>query len=152
MIIDVDKVAQRIRELVNGYLLRFGLAYVGLYRFTDMAQIPDWATYLSVMNTTLNREGMRPIYLWLRNGGNDVLLLLCISGYFRSGMNDVTDIMQRLWMLRTSCCTLPVLMKEWQTDSANVETVINGIYQVLGNFSFMRQHAYRKHGFGSSTI
>ena len=151
MIIDVDKVAQRIRELVNGYLLRFGLAYVGLYRFTDMAQIPDWATYLSVMNTTLNREGMRPMHLWLRDGSN-MLLLLCVSGYFRSDMNDVTDIMQRLWMLRASCCTSPVLMKEWQADSSNVGDVISAIYQTLGNFSFPRCHSYRKHGFGSSMI
>ena len=149
--LNIEKVSDRIRGLIMTYISRFGLAYAGLYRLPGADEIQDWTGYMTVVNITLNREGMRPMHLWLRDG-SDMLLLLCVNGYFRANLNDVTDIMQRLWMLRTSCCTSPVLLKEWQADSVNVETVINGIYQTLGNFSFMRQHAYRKHGFGSSTI
>ena len=149
--LNIDKVSDRIRGLITTYVSRFELAYAGLYRFPDADEIPDWTGYMTVVNITLNREGMRPLHLWLRDGG-DMLLLLCVNGYFRKNLNDVTDIMQRLWALRASHDTSPVLMKEWHTDSANVDAVINWIYQTLGHFSFSRHHAYRKHWFGSSKI
>ena len=149
--LNIDKVSDRIRGLISTYMSRFGLAYVGLYRFTGADEIPDWTGYMTVVNITLNREGMRPMHLWIRDG-DDVLLLLCVNGYFRANMNDVTDIMQRLWSLRSTYNTMPQLVKEWKTDSYNAEDVICAIYQTLGNFSFHCHHAYRKHGFGSSMI
>ena len=120
MIIDVDKVAQRIRELINGYLIHFGKAFIGFYRFPNAAEAQDWTGYLAVINITLNREGMRPMHLWLRNG-NDMLLLLCISGYFRSGMNDVTDILMRLWSRRAG--SIPTLIYSEPADATNAEQI-----------------------------
>lgn len=148
--LNIDKVSDSIRGLITTYMNRFGLAYAGLYRFPNADEIQDWTGFLSVVNITLNREGMRPMHLWLRDGSN-ILLLLCVNGYFRTHLNDVTDIMQRLWMLRASCYTSPVLIKEWHTDSGNVEAVINGIYQTLGDFSFPRPK-YRQRWFGCSML
>ena len=149
--LNIEKVAERIRELTNGYLIRFGQMVIGLYRFSDAAKISDWTTYLSVVKITLDREGQRPAHLWVRNG-NDCLLLLCVNGYFRTDLNDVTDIMRRLWILRATYDTMPVLIQEWKTNSANSEEVICGIYQTLGKYTFEHGHGYRKHWFGSSVI
>lgn len=149
MLIDVEKVAERMRQLINGYLLRFGRAHIGLYRFQNVAT-QDWATYLAVLNITLNREGMRPMHLWLREG-DDVLLLLCVSGYFRSGMDDVTDILMRLWSRRTTGSIL-MLIDAGATDTANAEQAIWRLSQYLGSFPFAQRHGYRKHGFGCSSI
>ena len=149
--LNIEKVAERIRELTNGYLIRFGQMVIGLYRFSDAAKISDWTTYLSVVKITLDREGQRPAHLWVRNG-NDCLLLLCVNGYFRTDLNDVTDIMRRLWILRATYDTMPVLIQEWKTNSANAEEVICGIYQTLGKYTFGHGHGYRKHWFGSSVI
>lgn len=149
MLIDVEKVSERVRQLIKCYLLRFGQAYVGLYRFPNAAESQGWTSYLAVVNVTLNREGMRPMHLWLRDG-NDVLLLLCISGYFRSGMNDVTDALSRLWIRRAG--SIPTLIYAEPADATNAEQAIWKIYQALGRFTFVQPHAYRKHGFGSSVI
>lgn len=149
MLIDVEKVSDRVRQLINGYLLRFGQAYVGLYQFQNAAESQDWTGYLAVVNITLNREGMRPMYLWLRNG-NDVLLLLCISGYFRTNLKDVTDILTRLWTRRAG--SVPTLIFAEPADATNAEQAIWRIYQALGRFTFVQPHAYRLHGFGSSMI
>lgn len=149
--LNFDTISYRIRGLVTSYLEHFGLAYVGLYRFTDTANVPDWTNYLTVLNITLNRGGLRPAHLWIRNG-NDCLLLLCISGYFRSGMDDVTDTLARLWRRRASSGTPPILIQAWQTDAVNTGNVITGIFQTLGQISFDPRHHYRQRGFGSSMI
>ena len=144
-----NTISYRIRGLVTSYLEHFGLAYIGLYRFTDIAMIPDWTTYLSVLNITLNRYGLRPAHLWIRNG-NNCLLLLCISGYFRSGMDDVTDILERLWIRRATTASHPALIQAWRSDAVNIDNVVSGIFQTLGQFSFDPRHQYRQRGFGSS--
>ena len=147
--LNYDKISCHIQGLVTTYAERFGLAYIGLYRFIDAAQIPDWTTYLTVVNITLNREGLRPSHLWIRNG-NDRLLLLCVSGYFRTGMDDVSEILARLWIRRTSSGSPPVLIQAWQTETVNTGNVITGIFQTLGQISFDPRQPYRQRGFGSS--
>lgn len=149
MLIDVEKVSERIRQLIKSYLLRFGRAHIGLYQFQNAAAIQDWTGYLAVTNVTLNREGLRPAYMWLREG-DDVLLLLCVSGYFRSDMDDVTDALSRLWMRRAGSGA--TLVGTWPANDTNAEQVILSIYQVLGRFAFMQRHAYRLHGYGCSSI
>ena len=149
--LNFDTISYRIRGLVTSYLERFGLAYVGLYRFTGTAEIPDWTNYLTVLNITLNRGGLRPAHLWIRNG-NDCLLLLCISGYFRVGMDDVTDILARLWRRRSQYGDAPALIQAWRADATNTGNVIAGIFQTLGQISFDLRHQYRQRGFGSSVF
>jgi hypothetical protein len=149
MLIDIEKVAGRLRQLIKGYLLRFGRAHTGLYRFQNVAT-QDWATYLAVVNITLNREGMRPAHIWLREG-DDVLLLLCVNGYFRTNLNDVTDILMRLWSRRTPG-SIPTLIDAGAADATNAEQAIWRLYQTIGRFTFVQPHAYRKHGFGSSMV
>ena len=149
--LNIDTISSRIRGLVTSYSERFGLAYVGLYRFYNTAEIPDWATYLTVLNITLNRDGLRPAHLWIRNG-NDCLLLLCISGYFRSSMDDVTGILTRLWTRRAPGGCHPTLIQAWRSDMGNTVNVIDGIFQTLGQIVFEPRHQYRQRGFGSSMM
>ena len=146
-----DTISCRIRGVVSSYLERYGMAYIGLYRFTDMASVPDWTTYLTVLNITLNREGLRPSHLWIRNG-NDRLLLLCVSGYFRACMDDVTDILTRLWVRRVPCSVPPVLIRSWRAETTNTGNVVGDIFHALGQISFDPRHQYRQRGFGSSMI
>ena len=149
--LNFDTISYRIRGLTTSYLERFGLAYVGLYRFSDTAIIPDWTNYITVLNITLNRVGLRPVYLWIRSG-NDCLLLLCVSGYFRSGMDDVTDTLARLWRRKSPCGSPPALIQAWRADAANTGNVIAGIFQALGQISLDPRRQYRQRGFGSSMI
>lgn len=148
--LNIDKVAERIRGLVSSYLEYFGQAYMGLYRFQNAAEFQDWTGYLAVVNITLNREGMRPMHLWLRDG-NDMLLLLCVSGYFRTNLKDVTDILTRLWTRRVTE-SIPMLIDAGPADATNAEQVIWRIYKSLSRFDFLRCNTYRKHGFGNSVI
>ena len=149
--LNFDTISYRIRGLVTSYLERFGLAYVGLYHFTGTAEIPDWTNYLTVLNITLNRGGLRPAHLWIRNG-DDCLLLLCISGYFRAGMDDVTDTLARLWRRRSQYGNAPALIQAWRADTVNTGNVIAGIFQTLGQIAFDPRRQYRQRGFGSSMI
>ena len=149
--LNFDTISYRIRGLVTSYLERFGLAYVGLYRFTKTVEIPDWTNYLTVLNITLNRGGLRPAHLWIRNG-DDCLLLLCISGYFRAGMDDVTDTLARLWRRRSQYGNAPALIQAWRADTVNTGNVIAGIFQTLGQIAFDPRRQHRQRGFGSSMI
>ena len=150
-LLNFDTISYRIRGLVTSYLERFGLAYVGLCRFTDTANVPDWTNYLTVLNITLNRWGLRPAHLWIRNG-DDCLLLLCVSGYFRADMDDVTDTLASLWKRRAPCCNPPALIQAWRADAVNTGNVITNIFQALGQISFDPRHQYRQRGFGNSMI
>ena len=149
--LNFDTISYRVRGVVTSYLERFGLAYVGLYRFTDTAEIPNWTNYLTVLNITLNRGGLRPTHLWIRNG-DDCLLLLCISGYFRAGMDDVTDTLARLWRRRSQYGNAPALIQAWRADTVNTGNVIAGIFQTLGQIAFDPRRQHRQRGFGSSMI
>ena len=149
--LNIDKVAERIRGLVSSYLERFGLAHTGLYYLSNVTDTPGWTTFLTILKITLDREGLRPAHLWIRSG-KDALLLLCVNGYFRTNLNDVTDIMRRLWILRAPYNSVPVLMNEWNTDSSNAEDVICEIYQIFGRYTIEHGHGYRQRRFGSSVI
>lgn len=149
--LNIDEVAERIRGMVSFYLEQFGQSYTGLYYLSSVTDMPGWTTFLTILKITLNRDGLRPVHVWIRNG-KDALLLLCVNGYFRTNTDDVTETMQRLWILRATYDTMPRLVKEWKTYPSNAEDVICAIYQTLGNFSFHRHHGYRKHGFGSNMI
>ena len=104
-----------------------------------------------MLNITLNRGGLKPAHLWIRNG-NDCLLLLCISGYFRAGMDDVTDTLARLWKRRSPCGSPPALIQAWLTDAVNTHNVTTGIFQTLGQITFNPHRPYRQRGFSSSMI
>jgi len=147
--LNIDEVTERIRGMISSYLEHFGQAYTGLYCLSSVTDMPGWTTFLTILKITLNRDGLRPGHVWIRHG-KDALLLLCVNGYFRTNMDDVTETMKRLWILRATYDTMPRLVKEWKTDSSNAEDVICAIYQTLGDFSFPRCHGYRKHGFGGS--
>lgn len=149
--LNYDKISCHIQGLVTTYTERFGLAYIGLYRFQNAAEIQDWTGYLTVVNITLNREGLRPSHLWIRNG-NERLLLLCVSGYFRTGMDDVTEILARLWNRRVSCGSAPTLIRDWRIEATDIGGVSNEIFQTLGLCTIDPHQPYRQRGFGYSVF
>jgi|GEM_PF-6666764 len=73
-------------------------------------------------------------------------------GYFRSGMDDVTDTLARLWRRRSRYGSPPALIQAWGVEAVNTGNVITGIFQTLGQISFDPRHHYRQRGFGSSMI
>ena len=147
--LNYDEISSRIWALVSAYVERFGLVCTGLYRFPDATKIPDWTIYLTVVNITLNRADLRPAHLWIRNG-NDYLLLLCVSGYFRPNMDEVADTLSRLWIRRAPHIGSPILIQAWRIEAANINSEIGCIYQTLGQITSGIRPPYRKRGFGCS--
>lgn len=146
--LNIDVLSERFRVMISTYIHRFGLGYVGAYWIPQATEVSDWADYLSILTTTLNREGQRPVHMWIRSG-EDCLLVLCVNGYFRSNMDDITDIMQRLWVRRTTG-GLPELVLMQRADPAVVGEVISGVRGILERLPVLHKRPYRQRGFGCS--
>ena len=146
--LNIDHLSERIRLMITTYIHRYGLAYTGVYRFPNVAHIEGWGDYLSILSITLNRQGQRPVHTWIRNG-EDCLLVVCVNGYFRNNMDDITDIVRRLWM-RRSTEGAPELIHVWCTDPSVVEGVCYGIRGALEELPVIHQRPYRQRGFGCS--
>ena len=146
--LNIEVLSERIRLMISTYIHRVGLGYVGAYRIPQAAQVSDWADYLSILTTTLNREGQRPVHMWIRSG-EDCLLVLCVNGYFRNNMDDITDIVRRLWARRTTG-GVPELVQMRRADPAVVGEVISGVRGILERLPVIHQRPYRQRGFGCS--
>ena len=146
--LNIDHLSERIRLMISTYIYRFGLGYVGAYWIPQADRVSSWADYLSILTTTLNREGQRPVHMWIRSG-EDCLLVLCVNGYFRNNMDDITDIVQRLWARRTTV-GVPELVQIQRADPSVVGEVIAGVRGILERLPVIHQRPYRQRGFGCS--
>ena len=149
-LLNINTISNRIRMMVGTYIHRYGQAYTGVYRFPNAAQIPDWGNYLTILTTTLNRQGQWPVHIWIRNG-DDCLLVVCVNGYFRNNMDDITDIVKRLWA-RRSVGGVPELVQMWRTDPSVIEDVCYGVRGALEELPVIHQRPYRQRGFGCSLL
>lgn len=145
--LNVDAISAKIQRQLQTYIEHIGQAQIGLYRFSDIRNPEEWTGFISVINTTLSRLGQRPVHLWITSGSERILILI-VNGYFRSTLNDVTEILQRLWARRS--ISSPFLLGSWHCDVLSVQGTILAIEQALGSLSFHYYPSYRCRSFGYS--
>ena len=97
----MDKI-DRIMEITNRYLERFGRALIGIYYLPPLAENWKFTVFINSLLVTLRRMDLMPGYCWFVDANEGHYLILWLNGYFRSDLTDVNPVINRLWQIQSS--------------------------------------------------
>lgn len=97
----MDKI-NRIMEITNRYLERFGKVLIGIYYLPPLAENWKFTVFINSLQVTLRRMDLMPGYTWFMNANGGHYLILWLNGYFRNDLSDVTPTVCRLWQIQSS--------------------------------------------------
>ena len=100
----MDKI-DRIMEITDRYLERFGKVLIGIYYLPPLAENWKFAVFINSLLVTLRRMDLMPGYCWFVDANEGHYLILWLNGYFRSDLTNVNPVINRLWQLQN---TLPL--------------------------------------------
>ena len=92
----------RIMEITNRYLERFGRALIGIYYLPPLAENWKFTVFINSLQVTLRRMDLMPGYCWFVDATEGHYLILWLNGYFRSDLTDVNPVINRLWQIQSS--------------------------------------------------
>ena len=97
----MDKI-DRIMEITDRYLERFGRALIGIYYLPPLAENWKFTVFINSLLVTLRRMDLMPGYCWFMDANEGHYLILWLNGYFRSDLTDVNPVINRLWQIQSS--------------------------------------------------
>ena len=92
----------RIMEITDRYLERFGRVLIGIYYLPPLAENVVFPVFINSLLVTLRRLDLMPYYSWNMDASGGHYLILWLNGYFRSDLSDVTPTINRLWQIQSS--------------------------------------------------
>ena len=92
----------RIMEITDWYLERFGKVLIGIYYLPALAENWKFAVFINSLLVTLRRMDLMPCYTWFMGTNGGHYLILWLNGYFRNDLSDVTPTINRLWQIQSS--------------------------------------------------
>ena len=96
----MDKI-DRVMEITDRYLERFGKVLIGIYYLPPLAENWKFAVFINSLLVTLRRMDLMPCYTWFMDANGGHFLILWLNGYFRNDLSDVTPVVFRLWQLQS---------------------------------------------------
>ncbi len=139
---------ERLRQILLRYIENYGQGWIGYYSFNGCSR-SAFISFMDSLRITLTRMNMIPAYIWQYDPTCDRYeLFLFTNGYFRSGMEDLSPVMVRLWSLRS---TMPFQLHESVfADRKNLVDVQKQIAELAEPWqSYPTASCYRR-SFGSS--
>ena len=100
----MDKI-DRVMEITDQYLERFGKVLIGIYYLPPLAENWKFTVFINSLQLTLCRMDLMPGYCWFVDANEGHYLILWLNGYFQSDLTDVNPVINRLWQLQN---TLPL--------------------------------------------
>ena len=76
----MDKI-DRIMEITNRYLERFGRASIGIYYLPPLAENWKFTVFINSLQVTLRRMDLMPGYCWFMDANEGHYLMLWLNGY-----------------------------------------------------------------------
>ena len=92
----------RIMEITDRYLERFGKVLIGIYYLPPLAENGMFPVFINSLLVTLRRLDLMPYYSWNIDANGGHYLIIWLNGYFRSDLSDVTPTINRLWQIQSS--------------------------------------------------
>ena len=92
----------RITEITDRYLERFGKVLIGIYYLPPLAENGMFPVFINSLLVTLRRLDLMPCYTWNMDANGGHYLILWLNGYFRNDLADVTPTINRLWQIQSS--------------------------------------------------
>ena len=150
-----DERISRITEITDFYLSRFGRAQIGIYQLPITDPNPPWFyIFTNTLMVTMRRKNFMPYIFWFRDfPGNRFILILWVNGYFRTGLQDVTPVVERAWSVHSPTPPISILgsfplSMESTTDRIRFNQVVGELVQYpLFPGVYLHQHT-----FGSSRL
>ncbi len=96
----MDKI-DRVMEITDRYLERFGKVLIGIYYLPPLAENWKFTVFINSLQVTLRRMDLMPGYCWFVDANEGHYLILWLNGYFRKDLSDVTPVIYRLWQIHS---------------------------------------------------
>lgn len=143
----------RIFEITDFYLSRFWRTQIGIFNLPTTAPNPYW--FLSFINTlmvTLRRKNFMPYNFWIRDTDSSrFILILWVSGYFRTDLSDLAPVVQRFWAFHspepaTAIGCFPLSLESTVEEQLQFRNAIGELIQVSPS------GGWHQHSFGGSQL
>ena len=97
----MDKI-DRVMEITDRYLERFGKVLIGIYYLPQMEQDDRFSVFMNSLLITLRRLDLMPAYCWFIDAQAGRYLILWLNGYFRNDLSEINPVINRLWQLHSA--------------------------------------------------
>ena len=113
----MEQKIERIMQMMDGYLERFGRVLIGIYYLPPM----DENRFINSLSITLRRLDLMPEYYWFMPADGGHYLVLLLNGYFRNDLSEVTPVIDRLWQNQSINSLTAVNCISLTTENQNYE-------------------------------
>ena len=118
----LEQKSNKVIAMLEYYLERFGKVWLGIYYLPALSENWRFSVFINSLLITLRRLDFMPVYCWFMDDNGGHYLFLCINGYFRNDLSDVTQKINQLWMLH---CQSPVTEIDTISFSAESPAIAN---------------------------
>ena len=87
----LEQKSNKVIAMLEYYLERFGKAWLGIYYLPALSENWRFSVFINSLLITLRRLDFMPAYGWFMDDNGGHYLFLCINGYFRNNLSDVTQ-------------------------------------------------------------
>ena len=93
----MEQKIDRIMQMTDGYLERFGKVLIGIYYLPPMDENWRFMRFINSLSITLRRLDLMLEYYWFMTADGGHYLVLLLNGYFRNDLSEITPVINRLW-------------------------------------------------------
>ena len=152
----IDERISRIAAITDFYLSRFGRAQIGIYQLPTFDPNPPWFyIFTNTLMVTMRRRNFMPYIFWFRDfPRNRFILLVWVSGYFRTGLQDITPVVERAWSAHSPIPPISILgsfplsMESTIEDRVRFDRAVEDLLQ----FPLFPGVCLHQHTFGGSRL
>ena len=98
----MEQKIERIMQMTDGYLERFGRVLIGIYYLPPVTENLRFMRFINSLSITLRRMDLMPEYYWFMTADGGHYLVLLLNGYFRNDLSEITPIINRLWQIQNT--------------------------------------------------
>ena len=96
----MEQKIERIMQMTNVYLERFGRVLIGIYYLPPMYENWRFMRFINSLSITLRKLDLMPEYYWFMTANGGHYLVLLLNGYFRNDLSEITPVINRLWQIQ----------------------------------------------------
>ena len=117
----MEQKIERIMQMTDGYLKRFGKVLIGIYYLPPMTENWRFMRFINSLVITLRRLDLMPEYSWFMTADGGHYLVLLLNGYFRNDLSEITPVINRLWQIQSTNSLTAVNCISLTTENQNYE-------------------------------
>ena len=146
----MEQKIERIMQMTDGYLERFGKVLIVIYYLPPMAENWRFMRFINSLVITLRRLDLMPEYSWFMTAYGGHYLVLLLNGYFRNDLSEITPFINRLWQIQSTNYLTAVNCISLTTENQNYEKfrLQQFLYSYILNQTLPQN--YHQRTFGSS--